>query len=451
MTQAVQIKELRSSLLKTWSLAWPVILANLSLPLLSLADAAILGHLPDPVYLAGVTAAGSLMAYVFFGFNFLSMGLSGFTSQALGREDVDDVITTLKRYALVAGVLIVLTLLCHPWLIRLGLWLISPPAGAAEQSQLYLSIRMWGVPAIVFNITLLGFFIGMQNTRVSLYSLSVTQVLNILLNVILVFGFDLATAGIAIGTVVSEYLGLLLVLWHLRRTLRKLGPRRTAPTAGLSLKWADFRPIFHVSQHLFVRTFVLLSSFLWFNRLAAGYGELALAANGILLAFFTLVSHFLDGTAAAAEAQTGHAYGGNDPNRLRQVWVVSALMTVGFMIMLSSFFLLFGNALIHLLSEQAEVIHYAQNQLKWIILLPLTGGLAFWLDGVFIGARRSKDMRNSVLSAFALFIISSLIWADDHSTLWACFNAFFATRSIWLLTVFYKKLWSASVEQTQLD
>lgn len=433
--------ELRSALKKTWSLAWPVILANLSLPLLSLADAAILGHLPDPVYLAGVTAAGSLMAYIFFGFNFLSMGLSGFTSQAMGRQAFSEVLIVLKRYVLVAMVLILLTLAAHPWLIKLGVWLISPPGGVAEQSTLYLQIRMWGVPAIVLNITLLGFFIGMQNTRVSLYSLSVTQTLNILLNAILVFGFGLTTAGIAIGTVISEYLGLLLVLWHLRRTLHQLSPELTDADIRLRLHWPDFRPIFQVSRHLFIRTFVLLSSFVWFNRLSADFGELALAANGVLLAFFTLISHFLDGTAAAAEAQTGHAFGEGNRERLRLVWVVSGGLTLGFMVLLSLFFLIFGDAFVHLLSEQPAVITYAQQQLPWVVLLPLTGGLAFWLDGVFIGARRSKDMRNSVVTAFVIFVALTLLWGHSHTALWICFNALFAARSLWLLMVFYKKLW----------
>lgn len=447
----MQSDTFRPALLRTWALAWPVILANLSLPLLSLADAAILGHLPDPVFLAGVTAAGSLMAYIFFGFNFLSMGLSGFTSQSLGRNDIDELIIVLKRYALVAAVLIVMTLLIHPWLIRFGLWLISPPEAVAEQSKIYLTIRMLGVPAIVFNITLLGFFIGMQNTRVSLYSLSITQVLNIILNAVLVFGFGLETAGIAIGTVISEYLGLLLVLWHLRRTMRKLKTQQSDQPPKLRLVWQDFRPIFQVSRHLFVRTFTLLSAFLWFNRVAAGFGELALAANGVLLAFFTLISHFLDGTAAAAEAQTGHAYGKNDAQKLRLVWQVSAVMTTGFMVLLSSLFLFFGPTFVDLLSNQPSVIAYATEQLPWVILLPLTGGLAFWLDGVFIGARRSSDMRNSVLIAFAVFFISSLIWADSHTALWVCFNLFFATRSLWLLTVFYKNLWCVTESTSTLD
>ncbi|WP_196158911.1 MATE family efflux transporter [Reinekea sp. G2M2-21] len=433
----------RTQLSKTWGLAWPVILANLSLPLLSLVDASILGHLPDSVYLAGVTVGGSLMAYIFWGFNFLSMGLSGFTSQLLGKGDYAGIQLQLKKYCLVAIALIVLVLCLHRVFIQAGLAVIGPASDIAQEANVYLSIRMLGVPAIVFNTMLLGFFIGLQNTRISLYSLSITQIMNIGLNLLFVFGFGYKTAGIALGTVISEYMGLGLILWHLRKTWRH-HQSITTITHRLAFRWSEFTPIFHVSSHLFVRTFVLLTAFVWFNRMAANFGSVALAANGVLLAFFTLISHFLDGTAAAAEAQTGHAVGQNNPALLRQVWGASATLNACFMISLSGLFFVGGGAFLHLLTNQNDIYQYAYAQLTWVAILPLTGGIAFWLDGVFIGARRSKDMRNSVLIAFAFFVLGSWFFAQSNTQLWMWFNVFFAARSFWLLTVFYKKMLSAS-------
>jgi len=423
---------------KTWQLAWPVILANLSLPLLSLADAAILGHLEESIYLAGVTAGGSIMAYVFWGFNFLSMGLSGFTSQSLGRKDKPAVVLQLKRYAIVAATLIFIVLICQRLFITGGLNVISPTLDVRTEADIYLSIRMLGVPAIVFNSMLLGFFIGLQNTRISLYTLSITQILNIGFNLFFVFGLGYKTAGIAVGTVISEYLGLILILWQLRKTLKSLNGD-SAPIK-LSFNWAAFSPIFSVSSHLFIRTFILLSAFVWFNRISATFGEVTLAANGVLLAFFTLIAHFLDGTAAAAEAQTGHAFGQNDQHQLKQVWLASALLNSVFMITLSMLFIIAGTQLLGILTTQTEILNTASQQMLWVAVLPITGGIAFWLDGVFIGARRSKDMRNSVIAAFVVLILTSHLFADTNSTLWACFNGFFAIRSLWLLTVFYKKM-----------
>ncbi|MDX1472941.1 MAG: MATE family efflux transporter, partial [Reinekea sp.] len=218
----------------------------------------------------------------------------------------------------------------------------------------------------------------------------------------------------------------------------------TTLTHRITFRWSEFSPIFHVSSHLFVRTFVLLTAFVWFNRMAANYGSLALAANGVLLAFFTLISHFLDGTAAAAEAQTGHAMGQNNPALLQQVWGASATLNAVFMVSLSGLFFVFGATFLNLLTNQSDIYEYANAQLNWVAILPLTGGIAFWLDGVFIGARRSKDMRNSVLFAFAFFVLGSWFFAQSNSQLWLWFNAFFAARSLWLLTVFYKKMLSLS-------
>ncbi|TCS43840.1 MATE family efflux transporter [Reinekea marinisedimentorum] len=439
MTLSENTPSLSASLLKTWHLAWPVILANLSLPLLGLADAAILGHLESSLYLAGVTVGTSVMAYVFWGFNFLGMGLSGFTSQALGAEKHLQVIHQLMRYAIVAAVLIFVLLVFHRFYINAGLHVISPEADVFDQAELYLKVRMIGVPAIVFNSMLLGFFIGLQNTRISLYTLSVTQILNIGFNFLFVYGLGYKTAGIAIGTVISEYLGLILILYHLRRTLRELNTEVTEPMPFV-FQLKDFLPIFHVSSHLFVRTFVLLSAFIWFNRIAANFGELTLATNGVLLTFFTLIAHFLDGTAAAAEAQTGHAYGQKNQQQLTQVWRASALLNGGFMLLLALLFVIFGLQIFDLLTNQQDLIAKAREVMPWVALLPVTGGIAFWLDGVFIGARRSKDLRNSVLAAFLTFCLSSLYFADNNVDLWICFNAFFAVRSIWLLNVFFRKM-----------
>ena len=433
-------RKMRLELAKTWSLAWPVILANLSLPLLGLADAAILGHLPESYYLAGVTIGGSLMAYIFWGFNFLSMGLSGFTSQSLGAKDADAIVLQLLKYCLVAVILIVTVLFCHRWFIHLGLAVIGASEVISAQADIYLSIRMLGVPAIVFNSMLLGFFIGMQNTRVSLYSLSITQILNIGLNAFFVLGLGYKTAGIAIGTVISEYLGLLLVLWHLRKTLITLQPSITQ-SLHINWQWRSFAPIFHVSSHLFIRTFFLLTAFVWFNRIAANFGPSVIAANGVLLVFFTLISHFLDGTAAASEAQTGHAYGQNNAQHLKLVWSASALLNALFMVSLSGIFFLFGDLFLSALTNQKEISDAAHQPLIWVAILPLTGGIAFWLDGVFIGARRSKDMRNSVLFAFVLFVFFSFQFATTNQRLWLTFNLFFALRSVWLLTIFYKNMW----------
>jgi MATE family multidrug resistance protein len=299
---------------------------------------------------------------------------------------------------------------------------------------------MFGVPALVLNSLLLGFFIGMQNTKIGLQTVAISQIANIGLNLLFVYGFGMNIDGIALGTVISEYLGLSLILWQLRRTLRHEEFSR-ALRLPFSLHWSDIAPIFQVSSHIFVRTFVLLFSFLWFNRMSAELGSSVLAANGLLLQFFYFIAHFLDGTAAAAEAQTGHAIGSENKILKRQVFKTTFLLTAVFMISMSVFFGLFGSTFLIWLNNQNDVLFEA-NQVIWLIAwLPITGGIAFWLDGVFIGARESKSMRNSVLVGFMSFFVISLFFATTNSALWLSFHCMFLMRSIWLLTVFYKKVY----------
>ena len=418
---------------RTWSLMWPVMLANASMPLLGLVDTAVLGHLDDSVYLAGVALGSSLMAFVFWGFNFLSMGLSGFTSQAYGARNTSLLRTQLAQYSLVALLLISLVLAIHPWLIAAGLNFMDASDAATEEAQLYLSIRVWGVPAQIFNTMLLGFFTGMQNTRISLYTVSLAQMVNLVLDVILVYGFGLTTAGIALGTVLSEYLALALVLLMLTRTLRRLDP---GLDRTLLRRIGAYKAIFTVSASLFLRTFLLLSGFAWFNRMGAQFGNDVLAANAILLTFLTLISNTLDGSAAASEAQVGLAIGRGRTDQLRTVLWTTGLAALALMTVMSLCFALAGGLIIDLLTGQAELEQLARHYLPWIVALPLSGGLAFWLDGVFIGARMTQQMRNGVIFGFALFIGSSFILPATNHWLWFGFSLLFVGRSIWMLSVF---------------
>lgn len=416
---------------------WPVMLANLSLPLLGLVDTAVLGHLDDSVYLAGVALGSSLMAFVFWGFNFLSMGLSGFTSQAYGAHDPRAIRSQLAQYSLVALALISLVLLFQPWLIGQGLVFMGASADVTREAHLYLSIRVWGVPALVFNSMLLGFFVGMQNTRISLYTVSLAQMVNLVLDVVLVYGFGFTTDGIALGTVISEYLALTLVLLMLHKTLRRLAPGFNRRLLS-SLK--AYASIFRVSFSLFLRTFLLLLGFAWFNRLGAQLGDEVLAANAILLVFVTLISNTLDGSAAAAEAQVGMAIGRDNPGQLKQVLHTTGWSAAALMVAMAVAFAILGSVVIELLTSQPGLRVLAKDYLVWIVMLPLTGGIAFWLDGVFIGARRTADMRNGVVVGFAVFLAASQLLPTGNHALWFCFSLLFATRSLWMLVVYRRQV-----------
>lgn len=421
----------------TWALMWPVMLANLSLPLLGLVDTAVLGHLDNSAYLAGVALGASLIAFVFLGFNFLSMGLSGFTSQARGANDGRLIRTQLAQYCLVAALLSAVVLLAQPLLIQLGLGFMQASEAATAEARLYLSIRIWGVPAQVFTSMLLGFFVGMQNTRIALVTVSVAQLVNLVLNVTLVYGVGMTTDGIALGTVISEYLGLVLVLLTLRQTLKQLP---AGLNSGRLTSAKAYAGIFSVSLSLFIRTFLLLMGFAWFNRLSAALGDTVLASNAILLAFLTLISNSMDASAAAAEAQVGLAIGQREPQALREALWTTGWCAAGLAMVLTLLFALLGEQLLGALTSQAVLQQQAANYLPWIIAMPLLAGIAYWLDGVFIGARLTAQMRNAVVFGFFSFVLASHWLPATQQMLWFGFSLLFMGRSVWMLAVYWRSV-----------
>lgn len=422
---------------RTWALMWPVMLANLSLPLLGLVDTAVLGHLDDSVYLAGVALGASLIAFVFLGFNFLSMGLSGFTSQARGADDARLIRTQLAQYSLVAAVLSTLILIAQPVLIQLGLGFMQASDAATTEARIYLSIRIWGVPAQVFTSMLLRFFVGLQNTRIGLVTVSVAQLVNLVLNVTLVYGFGMTTDGIALGTVISEYLALALVLLTLWRTLKGLPAGLDAPRLR---SLAAYSSIFSVSLSLFIRTFLLLMGFAWFNRLSAALGDTVLASNAILLAFLTLISNSMDASAAAAEAQVGLAIGQRNPHALREALWTTGWCALALAIGLTALFALLGNRMLGVLTSQEVLQQQASDYLPWVIAMPVLAGTAYWLDGVFIGARLTAQMRNGVVFGFISFVLASQWLPATQQALWFCFSLMFIGRSLWMLGIYRHSL-----------
>lgn len=422
---------------RTWALMWPVMLANLSLPLLGLVDTAVLGHLDDSIYLAGVALGASLMAFVFLGFNFLSMGLSGFTSQAKGASDAGLIRTQLAQYSLVAALLSAIILITQSVLIQLGLGFMQASDAATAEARIYLNIRIWGVPAQVFTSMLLGFFIGLQNTRISLVTVSVAQLVNLVLNVTLVYGFGMTTDGIALGSVISEYLALTLVLLTLWRTLKALPAGLNKPRLS---SLPAYSSIFRVSLSLFIRTFLLLMGFAWFNRLSAALGDTVLASNAILLAFLTLISNSMDASAAAAEAQVGLAIGQRNPHALREALWTTGWCALALAIALTALFALLGNSMLGVLTSQALLQQQASDYLPWVIAMPVLAGTAYWLDGVFIGARLTAQMRNGVVFGFISFVLASQWLPSTQQALWFSFSLMFIGRSAWMLGVYRRSL-----------
>ena len=422
-----------------WAIAWPMILANLSIPLLGLVDAAILGHLDSAHFLAAVAVGTSLLAFLYWGFNFLRMGTTGLAAQAFGAGDTEQSRLIVYRAMLLGFVIGSILLLLSPWLIAVGVDLLAPPAESFALALSYCQIRMFSAPAVMINFAIIGWLIGRQQTRWPLLITVTTILLNIVLDVIRVLGLKLNSDGAAMATLIAEYTGCAIGLWVLRKHMRDLPGRLNLTQV---LQWQGFQHLLQVNRHLFVRTLLLLGSFAFFTAQGAAQGENILAANSLLIHLLLLTSFGLDGIAHAAEALVGKTVGQRSHEQLMATckaclqW--SLLIALGY----SAGFWLLQQPLVSLLTSLPEVIDNATTSYNWLILLPLVAVWSYLLDGIFIGATQTRAMLISMLlSVVAVYLPVWHLTQDwGNHGLWLAFTAFNAARGIslggyfWLYT-----------------
>ena len=428
----------RSDHTAIWTLAWPMIVANVSVPLLGLVDAAILGHLPDARYLAAVAVATALFSFLYWGFGFLRMGTTGLIAQRYGSEPDGDAArlgrdTGLRmltaQAVLLALVISMLVLVATPWLFPIGLELMAPPPEVAAEAQTYWRIRMWSAPAVLVTYALTGMLVGMQDTRSVLAITVSTNLVNIGLDLLLVLGFGMRTEGVAGATVAAEWLGCAIAL---RCALTRLAAH-PAPLDLVALRsLARYRELFAVNGHLFVRTLTLIGTLAFFTAQGARQGEIVLAANALLMNLLMVVSYGLDGFAHAAEALTGRRFGAGDRSAFARAVMASALFSLATAVAFTLVFLAVGESMIAVLTDIAEVRALAREFLPWLAFLPLIAVWCYLLDGVFIGVTATRDMRDTMLAS-TLLVFLPLWWLTrdlGNTGLWLALNAFFAARGI---------------------
>ncbi|MGO2132448.1 MAG: MATE family efflux transporter [Halomonas sp.] len=422
---------------RLWTLAWPIILSNITVPLLGVVDTAVVGHLPDARYLAAVTLGATLFSFLYWGFGFLRMGTTGLTSQAAGREDDEAVRNLLGQSLLLAMTLGLLLIIAGSPLVTLGLWLLDGSEQASLLAAEYAGIRLLSAPAVLANYAILGWFLGQQNSRVTLLIMVLTNGVNIVFDLLFVIGLGMTSDGVAWATVIADYSGLALGLWLISRQLKLLEGRFLRHHL---LRLAAYTELFSVNANLFVRTLGLLFAMAFFTAQGAAQGDTILAANAVLLQFIMLTSYGLDGFAHATESLIGRAIGQQSPRTFnatlraatRFSLVTAGLATLGFIVG--------GQALIALLTGLEEVRDTAATYLPWMIALPLIAVWSYLLDGVFIGATAIKQMRNSVFAGLAVFLVLWWIFqalfsqqrlADGliNHALWLSFMGFFIVRS----------------------
>ena len=394
-----------------------------------MVDTAVLGHLDSPVYLAGVALGGALFSVLFMGMNFLRMGTTGIAAQAFGRSDAVALRTALWQALIVAFAIACCMIAAQHWIGRSAWYLFDGSAAAESEAAIYFSIRIWSAPATLANFVLIGWFIALQRARIPLLIVVTTNIVNIILDLVLVVGLGWQTAGVAFATLPGELCGFAVGLYCVRRELRHW-PGNVARES--LTRPGRYRQFFSVNTNILIRTLALTGTLAFMTAQGARFGETVLAANAILMNLQYLLSYGLDGLAHAAEALVGKASG----ERSREVMARAVQLTLRWSLLIaavfSATFLVFGPALIGLLTDIDTVREATRTYLPWLILSPLVSVFSFVYDGVFVGATWSRDMRNLMLGC-SLLVFMPLWWLTlplGNHGLWLTFTLFMAARGI---------------------
>lgn len=420
------------------NLAWPVVLSNLTVPLVGAVDTAVVGHLDAPFYIGGVALGSLLFNYIYWGFGFLRMGTTGFVAQAKGAGDGAEILASLGR-ALVLSLLfgggcLVLTI---P-IADLAFAILDGSSEVEAAARQYFMIRVWAAPAALCNFSVLGWLFGMQAMRGGLVQQIVINAVNVTLNLYFVLVLDWGIEGVALATVIAQYIGLLVgavLVWRLApRDVRRPHIRELAAIVRL-------RAVMSVNRDIFIRTLAVLTASAFFMNESAKLGDTVLAANAVLLIFKSVAGYGLDGYAHAAEALVGEAIGRRSRLRLREAVIATTRGAAVLAVLMSVLFVSAGGLIIDVITSIMTVRDAARLYLPWAAIMPFLAVWSFQLDGIFIGATRAAEMRNGMLIALLAFVAAAhpLTGFYGNHGLWMAYSLFLLIRA-GIMVLYYPRL-----------
>ncbi|WP_169708802.1 MATE family efflux transporter [Trinickia terrae] len=409
------------------TLAFPIVLANLTQPLLSAVDTAVAGHLDGAAYLGGVALGGLFFSFVFWGFGFLRMGTTGLAAQAFGAQDHAGLRANVVRALLLAFAIGAAVLALQTPLIRVALAALGGSEAVQQNARAYCHARIWAAPLALGNYVVLGYLLGTQRVRLALVTQVFINAVNIVAVLLYVYVFGWGVAGMGAATATADACGFVLgafILWQLR-------PRGLAALDGASLmNAAALKRLVAINRDIFIRTLCLLSAFGWFAHAGAAQGDATLAANALLLNFQTFMAFGLDGFAHAAEALVGAALGARNRDSFRHAVKVTLMWSVLGALVFSAVYWSAGAWIVERLTDQSAVRAAAERYLPWAALSPVVSVWGFLLDGVFIGATQTRELMKGMAISFAVFMIASwlLVGPLANHGLWLALTIFMAAR-----------------------
>ena len=421
---------------RLWSISWPIIIANVTFPLVGAADTAMMGRLDDASFVGGVALGSLVFNFIYFGLGFLRMCTTGLVAQAQGRGDLREIENHLVRGLILAFCLGFIFVIATPLVHVVTTALLSASDAVEDLMRTYVGIRLLAVPAALANMVLLGCIFGRQQMRLAMVQIIFINLANLALNLFFVLGLGMAIDGVAIASVVAQWTGLVvtlgLVSWRWRSLLaggwQRIFTRRPA--------WFDpaaFMRFFEIGSDITIRTLLILLSEAVLLNLAADIGDLSLAATQLILVMFGLICFALDGFAHAAEALVGEAVGRRHLPMLDRVVRRTNIMAGCTALVISALVWAGAPWIVGLLTSQQNLAALTLAHWHWAAILPPVSFLAFQMDGVFIGATRSREMRNAMLVSAVFFAVAVLaLGGFGLNGLFAAFTIYLGLRGITL-------------------
>lgn len=419
-------------------LAIPNIISNITVPLLSMVDMAIVGHLQLEVYIGAIATATLIFNFLYWSFSFLRMGTSGFTAQAYGAKDKNEISAIFLRslsIALIGGIIIIAL---QQAIFRLAFYVISGGPEVLFYADQYFTIYIWSAPFVLGMYAFSGWFVGMQDSKTPMWIAISTNIINISLSLFFVYVLKMNIEGVALGSLLAQISGFILafLIWYFKyKEVRLIINLR---------KIRDFKayiPFFRVNTDIFIRTMLLITITTFFTSVSARMGNTILAANALLMQLFTLFSYMMDGFAYSAEALTGRFIGARQTFYLKELIRKLFMWGIGIVVLFTLCYFLFTDQILNILTDKKDVIAVCKQYQHWVLLIPIAGFSAFLWDGIFIGATASRQMRNSMFLAVLFFFLFYYTLRDylGNNALWLSFIVYLAMRGIvqWFM---YKKI-----------
>ena len=420
-------------------LSIPVFFSNLAIPLVGMVDTGLMGNLSETKYLAATSIATSLMTMIIWSFGFLRMGTVGIVSQAYGRGDYREIIKTLLRNFIIAMAIALVIIALKPLIYILVQYFFNTSLETQKLINTYLNVRVFSVPAELTIYILVGFYLGIQKTKISSFLIITLSILNIVFSSLLVLSYDLNIFGVALGTLFASYITLaIFILYTYNFIIRKF---KIIPNFEKLIIKSKLLKLFNINFDIFIRTLFLTFSFLWVTYQGSKLGEDYLAVNTILLQFIILAAFFLDAYAFSTEGIVGFAIGRKSKNSFLSVVKNSLQLSFYTALIISVFYIIFFKAIINIITDIEILRFISYKHFIWIIIIPPFASFCYQLDGIFIGASQTKEIRNAMVISVVGFIATSIYltqYFGNHG-LWFSLLLFMIFRAI-TLQFYFKRI-----------